>query len=95
MLRGRNMTKSTTNLILSIDMTGKGTALILTTTRSPVVPQVTDFLTTLPVTTVCLTHKLLPPYHLHSLCNKHCPKMKVILSHDLWLSEYPKDFTLV
>ncbi len=43
MLRGRNMMKSTTNLILSIDMRGIRISRILTTPRSPVLPQVTDY----------------------------------------------------
>lgn len=43
MLRGRNMTKSTTNLIFFIDMRGIRTSRKLTTTQSPVLPQVTDY----------------------------------------------------
>lgn len=42
MLRGRNMTKSTTNFILSTDMRGRTPPRIPSTTQSPVLPQVTD-----------------------------------------------------
>lgn len=45
------MTKSTTNLILSIDMRGIRTSRILTTPRNPVLPQVTDY--RLPNYTAC------------------------------------------
>lgn len=61
--------KNTTNLISSIDMRGKETSPKLTTMQSPVLPQVIDCLSILPVTTVCLTftHKHLPPYLLNFL----------------------------
>lgn len=51
MLQGRNMAKSTTNLILSIDMRGRRTSCIMTPTQSPVLPQVTDY--RLPNYTAC------------------------------------------